>query len=368
MGFYEDWWGPSSYWATTQPGTSQPWAGGQLTMGEGGQATYYDPSGSNMQFTQNTPLADIYANPNIANQWNTQYGKTMMGNVLGAPDSPVFDIPTNLYPSSTNIGITTNTGQSTSQSGSSSYGQSGSLGFDKSLSQAMSDAFSRSMGQSMSDSLSRSMGRSQSTNQSQSGINWGTPFMQAIAPELISSAQALQPNVENMAKTLQDQYGALMRQGLGPQAFQGTLNEMAGRGMLGSTETSAALQNTAKDVMTNIGNQAFNAMLGQQQAQMQVPQILGSLAQLGQEASSLGQSTSMQDAMSQAMSRAMNESTSGSTSRQQSEATSTNVANAINQAQSFMDSLSQTGGGSINYGYSSDPLDPYRLMTQLLTY
>ena len=232
----------------------------------------------------------------------------------------------------------------------------------------MSDAFSQSMGQSMSDAFSQSSGGSQATNQSQSGINWGSPFMQAIAPSLISSAQQLQPTVDTMGQTLQDQYSNLMTQALGPQAFQGTLNDMSSRGMLNSGVTSDALAQTGQGIMQNIGNRGYESMLAQQQAQMQVPGILGGLAGLGQEASSAGQSTSANEALSQQTSRALNEALSGQTSRSQQEASGVNMSEAMNQAQSWANALSNQGGVGVTGSQYSDPLAPYQLMLQGLMY
>jgi len=306
-------------------------------------------------------LSDIYASP------------TGLPPATGAPSTGTqgtntFNIPTNLFPNSSSFNLAGNQGQSASTGGSQSLGQSGSFGLNQSLGQSMSDAFSNSMGQSMSDAFSQSMGQSQGTNQSQSGINWGSPFMQAISPSLTQSATQLQPTVDAMGRTLQDQYSNLMTQALGPQAFQGTLNDMSSRGMLNSGVTSDALAQTGTNIMQDIGNRGYQSMLAQQQAQMQVPGILGGLAGLGQEASSAGQNTSGNIAGSGQTSRSLNEAQSGQTSRSQQEATGVNMSEAINQAQSWANAQSNQGGFSLGGSQSSNPLAPYDLMSQFLMY
>ena len=128
-------------------------------------------------------------------------------------------------------------------------------------------------------------GSSQSSN---SGINWNTPFMQSLLPQLQSSAANLRGDIEGMGQTLQDQYANLMRRGMGPEAFQGTLNSLANRGMLNSSVAGDSMAGVQKGTARMIADQQFNSMLAQQQALQNIPNILANLAQLGQESSSRG--------------------------------------------------------------------------------
>jgi hypothetical protein len=139
--------------------------------------------------------------------------------------------------------------------------------------------------------FSASTSSSRSNQSSSSGLNWDSPFMRDLYPSLMNSATSLQGNVDRMGDTLQGQYSNLMRQGMGPNAFQGTLNSLSGRNMLNSKVASDTMGAAAHGVAQDIGNRQFDANLAQQQAQMQVPQILGNLASLGQESHSHGSSS-----------------------------------------------------------------------------
>ena len=224
-----------AYFAGTPAGTTQDWAQGTLSMGQGGNATYTPPSGSPMTFNAETPMSQLYQNPFIQNTWNQMYGTEDVNQALGGNN---FNIPTNLY----------------STSGSTSQNQS---------------------------------------NQ-QSGIDWNTPFMQQILPSLTGAATNLQPNVDAMKQTLQDQYSNMMREALGPGALQGTLNQLAGRNMLNSQVASDALRGVSRDIMKDVANRGYESLLAQQAAQMEVPSILGNLAELGRRSTgtSTGTSTS----------------------------------------------------------------------------
>ena len=139
---------------------------------------------------------------------------------------------------------------------------------------------------------STSTQQSGSSNSSKSGINWDSPFMKQLYPTITKAAADLPGLAASMGDTIQGQYSNLMRQGMGPNAFTGTLNSLAGRGMLNSNIASNAIASTGQGIAQNIGNQAFNSMLAGQNAQMQVPGLLAQLANLGQETKSSGGSYS----------------------------------------------------------------------------
>lgn len=269
----------ANYFNTSQPGDVRDWAGGTLTMNPGGYATYLDPAGQSMNLYANTPLADLYTNPYIADLFNQTYGMTTMQDMFGAPttqetNTNIFDVPLSLFP------------YTTSTSGSQTSGSSSSSG------------------QATSKEISSAKGAAQS------GINWGTPFMQMLAPKLTASVEQLAPTISNMKDTLQSQYANLMKQALGPEAFQGTLNNLASRNVLRGTIAENALSNTAKNIIRDIANKGYESMLAQQSAQLALPNILGTLAGLGKESASITESNALKDAISKSLSASRNMGTS----------------------------------------------------------
>jgi hypothetical protein len=64
-----------SYFANTKPGSTQDFAGGKLTMGNDGYATYISPTGALVKFNKNDPLRDIViGSPEIKAEWTKLYG------------------------------------------------------------------------------------------------------------------------------------------------------------------------------------------------------------------------------------------------------------------------------------------------------
>jgi hypothetical protein len=114
------------------------------------------------------------------------------------------------------------------------------------------------------------------------GVDWSSPISAALQDQLISGAQALPGLAEQAGVQAQDYYTNLMGRAMGQQGFQGTLNRMAGRGMLDSSLTEGALAQAQNAAGQAIADKAFQASLAGTQAQMQVPQMQGSLiSQLG---------------------------------------------------------------------------------------
>ena len=146
--------------------------------------------------------------------------------------------------------------------------------------------------------VSTSTQQSGSSSSSKSGVNWDLPFMKKLSVPLLQSAEDLPGVVAKMGDTLQGQYSNLMRQGMGPNAFTGTLNALAARGMLHGNIATDAIASAGRGIAENIGNQSFNSNLAQQQAQMQVPTILAQIAELARETKSSGGSYSKSDSSS----------------------------------------------------------------------
>lgn len=139
---------------------------------------------------------------------------------------------------------------------------------------------------------SSSNSASSSSNQSQSGINWERPVAAQMEQPIITAGQNLPGVVNNMGQAIQGQYANAMRQAMGPNQFQGTLNQLAQRGMLGSTEAGNALAGAQNKAAQDIANKGFESQLQQYAAQMSLPSILGNIAQLAQESTGSGTSTS----------------------------------------------------------------------------
>jgi hypothetical protein len=138
-----------------------------------------------------------------------------------------------------------------------------------------------------------------SSNESQSGINWSRPVAAQMENPIITAGQALPGVVNNMGETIQGQYANAMRQAMGPNQFQGTLNQLAQRGMLGSNVASDTLAQAQNQAAQDIANQGFQSQLSQYAAQMQLPGILGNIAQLANESTGKGTSTSSSSSSSQ---------------------------------------------------------------------
>lgn len=137
--------------------------------------------------------------------------------------------------------------------------------------------------------------RSQSSSESEStnAIDWSSPLGQTLLPMIQERASMLPGLADSLSGTLQGQYNSLMRQSLQPQAFQGVLNQLAGRGVLSSTVAEGALSGTASQIARDIANQGYMSQLQGVAAQMKVPGMLGQLAELARVAET--QSTSQQE-------------------------------------------------------------------------
>jgi len=135
---------------------------------------------------------------------------------------------------------------------------------------------------------------SKSTQQSSSGMDWGNEFGQTLMPALQQSTQQLPGLLSSLTPTLQGQYSSLMKQALGPEAFQGTLNQLSNKGMLNSTVAGDAMAGTASNIATNVGNKGYESLLQGLLAQTQLPGQLGNLGQLLQKSESTGESITEQ--------------------------------------------------------------------------
>ncbi|MCP4262831.1 MAG: DUF4214 domain-containing protein [Planctomycetes bacterium] len=118
------------------------------------------------------------------------------------------------------------------------------------------------------------------TSTSFSGVDFSAnPFMQSLLPLLTEQVGLLPGLAQAFGPAVQNQFSNILRSALRPDAFQGTLNQLANRNVLSGDVASDALSRTASDITRQIGDKAFGSTLAGMEKQLQVPGILGSLAQ-----------------------------------------------------------------------------------------
>jgi hypothetical protein len=118
---------------------------------------------------------------------------------------------------------------------------------------------------------------SQSSN-SFSGIDWDRPVASSLLEQITQTAGGLQNKAQQLPDEIQKYYRELMQNALGPDAFQGTLNQLAGRGVLDSSVTSDAMSKAASNVMEDVGERAYQSGIEGLKAELDVPRILSQIA------------------------------------------------------------------------------------------
>ena len=288
MSIYSDFQG---YFDTVKPGTTIPFAEGTLFLDDTGRAEYKGPGGSNISFTKDTPLQDIYSqNPFIATAWSNTYGYDPLGLALqyNPLDMDLSSIvkqevkPTELQSLPyVNPNPVQPTSTSTVQPATVSTGQPAPVQALPSTLDIPTDAYPSSSSSSSN----------QSTSSSKTGINWESPVAAGLLDSLLNSGNNLQTYTDNLGKSLQNQYQNMLRQAMNPANFQGVLNSLSNRRVLNSDIASDTMSKFASAIASDIANKNFEAQVQQAQAQMQVPTILANLMSLGNESTSQSQST-----------------------------------------------------------------------------
>jgi hypothetical protein len=214
------------YWQDTSPGSAIDWAGGQLERTGEGKAVYTSPLGRQVELTPESDLWNIaQQSPFIYSEWQQRYPEAF-NTMMEGQGSGFFDVPKDKYP--------------------------------------------------------------QTFNLSSSGVNWQGPLAGSILDQLVSASQQVPGLAEQIPDELASYYDQTMQNALGPQAFQGTLNNLAERGMLDSSVASDAMAQTASDLIRDIGDKAYQSQLAGLRTQMDVPSILGEIAGLGDRTESVG--------------------------------------------------------------------------------
>ena len=111
-----------------------------------------------------------------------------------------------------------------------------------------------------------------------SGIDWGSPGVGGLLDRIKDWTGRASGLAENATSNIGNFYNNLMRESLGPQAFQGTLNNLRERNMLDSSVASDAMANAQTGIASNIGNRAFDTYLKGYDTQMQMPGMLSQMA------------------------------------------------------------------------------------------
>ena len=105
-----------------------------------------------------------------------------------------------------------------------------------------------------------------------SNVNFDIPDPTApFMSHLLGTLGDANRTARKMGPLLKGQYSSLMRQALGPGAFQGTLNNLASRGVLDSFVARDALSRTGSNIAKNIGNMGYMAQLQGMRAKMALP-------------------------------------------------------------------------------------------------
>ena len=118
-----------------------------------------------------------------------------------------------------------------------------------------------------------------STSTGTSGIDWDSAGVEGLLSQIQDWVGRASGLAQNSQANIGNFYNNMMRESLGPQAFQGTLNNLRERNMIDSSVASDALANAQTGIASNIGNRAFDTYLKGYDTQMQMPGMLSQMAQ-----------------------------------------------------------------------------------------
>lgn len=219
---YQDW------FANTPSGHSQDWAGGQISKGKGGIASYTDPLGQSHTLTSRSSLADLYGqSPYIAQQWDEQYPGVFS-------QGPTFDIPTDVFPSSS------------------------------------------------------------SKDSSYSGLpsKYQKQILEGIIPSLLASIQNMPGNIDQYLEDAMNTYSGTFKN-MASQAMPNILNESFGRNMQDSSIAEDITSNVMSNIISNLQPQAYQTAMQGALMKAGMPGLLSQIAgNLGRY--STGQSSAKQ--------------------------------------------------------------------------
>jgi len=194
------------------------WAGGKLWKTGADQAIYWGPGGQEYSFGLNTPLNQIASdNPEIRKLWEKIYGPmSSWENTYVNPMGSNYEIPEDAYP----------TAESTT-------------GIDSRLRDELVMNLINNMGSSIK-----------------------------------AAAGAPQSYMDEAKKLYEYLTGTALKKQI-PQV----LNNLANRGIMSSTAGQNILKDVASEIATNAGEQGYAAAMNAAMMRLQVPQLLGNLAE-----------------------------------------------------------------------------------------
>jgi len=126
--------------------------------------------------------------------------------------------------------------------------------------------------------LTPDSGTTTSTATGTSGIDWNTPGVAGLLDQIKNWTGIASGNAANAPGNINNFYRNMMQNALGPQAFQGTLNNLRQRNMLDSSVASDALAGAASGIAGQVGNQALDSYLKGFDVQQGMPNMLAQLA------------------------------------------------------------------------------------------
>jgi len=125
--------------------------------------------------------------------------------------------------------------------------------------------------------------QSSSTSTTTSGIDWeSSPAMQKIMSQLTEKIGSMDADIEKYSNIANDRYKALIREALGPQAFQGTMDDFAARNMMSSTFKDDAVKDVLTRLIRDVTDKSYQTQMNIAGQRIAIPERLGQLAGLGQ--------------------------------------------------------------------------------------
>ena len=115
-----------------------------------------------------------------------------------------------------------------------------------------------------------------------SGLDWDNPWVRDITGGSRSALRTAQTTAQQMPGTIQGYYNNMLRTALGPEGFEGTIQDLAKRGVLSSTVASDAMANTAWESSKAIAQKGYESQIAGQQALMKMPSYWTDALEMGQ--------------------------------------------------------------------------------------
>jgi len=265
---------------------------------------------------------------------STLGGTNTSGGSLGS-----LNIPTNLYPYSTS---------GSNQSGGSSNQSSGqSWGYSNQGSSGGSDY--QSTGSSTGQSTYGSTGSSSGFSGLPEG--YASQILFSVIPELVSRAGNMEGVIDDATNMGLSQLQSQMRIAT-PNIMQDTLNSLASRNIVGGGLGGQILSNVMSGISERYEPAAMEIIKEGMNARISVPQMLGSLAELGK----FSESESLQDSSGQ----------STQSSQQQASGVSSQSSTGGSQYGSNQQSSGGSSYGGSSSSYQANPWQPYSDMLNWL--